>query len=70
MGGQEVAHRKALELTRLIEISQIKQEQIEKRACARSKAVYFGCHHVTEHGSILVELGADGDCMSSERDER
>lgn len=41
MGGQEWLIEKALELTRLIEISQIKQEQIEKRACAKVKGSVF-----------------------------
>lgn len=41
MGGQEWLIEKALELTRLIEISQIKQEQIEKRACAKIKGSVF-----------------------------
>lgn len=49
MGGQEwliekaleKKKEKALELTRLIEISQIKQGQTEKRACAKAKGSVF-----------------------------
>lgn len=41
LGGQEWLIEKALELTRLIEISQIKQGQTEKRAYAKAKGSVF-----------------------------
>lgn len=37
---------------------------MRKEHVQRSKAVYFGCHHVTEHGSHLGGAWrADGDCI-------
>lgn len=41
MGGQEWLIEKALELTRLLEISQIKQGRTEKRACVKVKGSVF-----------------------------
>lgn len=66
LGGQEWLIEKALELTRLIEISQIKQGQTEKRAYAKAKGSVFW---VPSCDWTWLHLGgawrADGDCIGS-----